>query len=147
MSTIADRSIVVMNFKMSLADGQIVKNTYEEKPVKFTMGDGSFSEVFENAMRGLGVGDHKKIVLAPNDAFGEVNPDNIYHLPRQRFSPDWQLEKDMAIAFDYTADNEMVGIVREFDAAFVTVDFNHPLSGREITFDVEIMEVQVPASV
>ena len=44
-----------------------------------------------------------------------------------------KLEKDLAVAFDYVGDNEMVGIVKEFDAAFVTVDFNHPLSGQEIT--------------
>ena len=92
-------------------------------------------------MLGLSVGDKKTITLDTEDAFGEPNPGNIHHLPRSRFPADMHIEKDVAIAFDQAGGNEMVGVVKECDDGFVTVDFNHPLSGQTIVFDVEIVEL------
>ena len=139
MKPITSQSTVVMHFTLT-AKGHLIKNTRDDRPVKFTMGDGSFSEAFESALLGLNIHDKKSITLQPEDAFGRIQTENIYHIPRERFPTDMVLEKDLAVSFDDPSGREMIGIVKMFDEGLVTVDFNHPLAGCEVTFDVEIME-------
>ncbi|NTS76704.1 FKBP-type peptidyl-prolyl cis-trans isomerase [Catenovulum sp. SM1970] len=136
------QSQVVMHFSILLADGSAAESTkVHNKPAKFTMGDGSLTPSFEKCLIGLKAGDEKSFELQPEDAFGQPNPDNIYHLDRTKFSADTPAEVGAIIAFAGPDGNEIPGIVREVAGQSVTVDFNHPLAGQVVTFAVEIIDV------
>ena len=131
-----------MHFSIKLADGSAAESTkVNNRPAKFVMGDGSLTDNFEKCLLGLTVGESKTFELAPEDAFGQPNPDNIHYVERSRFSADAPAQVGAIIAFTQPNGAELAGIVREVNGDSVTVDFNHPLAGQTLTFEVEILQV------
>jgi FKBP-type peptidyl-prolyl cis-trans isomerase SlpA len=135
-------SEVILHFDLKLADGSAADSTrVNNKPAKLVIGDGSLTPNFEGCLLGLKAKDKKSFTLEANDAFGMPNPDNIHHLERSKFSAETPAEEGMIIAFNQPDGSELPGIIREVTGDSVTVDFNHPLAGQVITFDVEIISV------
>lgn len=144
---IGDNSEVIMHFDLKLEDGSAADSTrVNKKPAKLVMGDGSLTPNFEACLIGLKQGDKKSFTLAADDAFGQPNPDNIHHMDRTRFGADMTLEEGMIIAFAQPDGSEVPGIVRSLAGDSVTVDFNHPLAGQTVIFDVEIIDVIAPST-
>lgn len=132
-----------MHFDLKLQDGSAADSTrVNGKPAKLVIGDGSLTANFEACLLGLKAGDKKSFTLGPEDAFGMPNPDNIHHFDRSRFSADAPAKEGMIIAFAQPGGAEIPGIVRAVAGDSVTVDFNHPLAGQTVTFDVEILSVK-----
>lgn len=139
---ISHNSEVVMHFSINLSDGSAAESTrVNNRPAKFVMGDGSLTENFEKCLLGLHINDKKQFELAPQDAFGLPNPDNIHYVDRSRFSHQAPAEVGSIIAFTQPNGMELPGIVRAVEGDSVTVDFNHPLAGQTLIFDVEILQV------
>jgi FKBP-type peptidyl-prolyl cis-trans isomerase SlpA len=142
MREINHNSEVIFHFSIILSDGSAADSSkVDNKPAKLVMGDGSLTENFEKCLLGLTAGDNKSFELAPEDAFGQPNPDNIYHLDRNKFDSETPAKIGSIIAFTQQDGTELPGIIREVVGESVTVDFNHPLSGQKLTFEVEIIEV------
>ncbi|SFD24585.1 FKBP-type peptidyl-prolyl cis-trans isomerase [Pseudoalteromonas denitrificans] len=141
-TVINNNSEVIFHFSIKLPDGSAADSSkVHNKPAKLIIGDGSLTANFEKCLLGLKAGDNKSFELAPEDAFGQPNPDNIYHLDRAKFGADTPATIGAIIAFTQPDGSELPGIIREVAGDSVTVDFNHPLSGHQLTFDVEIIEV------
>ena len=135
-------SEVLMHFSIKLADGSAAESTkVNNKPAKFVMGDGSLTANFEKCLLGLNQGDHKSFELAPQDAFGLPNPDNFHYVERSRFSAEAPAEVGAIIEFTQPNGAQLPGIIRAVEGESVTVDFNHPLAGQTLTFEVEIIEI------
>lgn len=142
MTTIAQNSAVTLHFTIKLKDGSVADSTHNMgKPAKFVMGDGSLSENFESCLLGLTVGDNQVIELKAQDAFGLPNPDNIHHMDRAKFVGDAEVEVGTIMAFSGPDGAEIPGIITEVAGDSVTVDFNHPLAGQDVSFEVEILSV------
>lgn len=136
-------SKVVLHFDLKLDDGSAADSTrVNGKPARLTIGDGNLTPNFEQCLMGLKIGDKEEFTLPPEDAFGEPNPQNIYHIERSRFSYETPPEEGAIIAFTQPDGREVPGIIREIDGQMVTVDFNHPLAGQRVTFAVEILSVE-----
>jgi FKBP-type peptidyl-prolyl cis-trans isomerase SlpA len=139
---IGARSTVIFHFDIKLADGSAAESTrVHNKPARLQMGDGSLSAAFEAQLLGLVAGDKKTFTLAPEDAYGMPNPDNIYYVDRSRFSLEAPAQPGMIIGFTMPDGAELPGLIREVVGDSVTVDFNHPLAGQTLTFNVDIVEV------
>ncbi|AZL84006.1 FKBP-type peptidyl-prolyl cis-trans isomerase [Aliivibrio salmonicida] len=142
MSKIESNSEVTLHFTIKLKDGSIADSTQTSgKAAKFTMGDGSLSENFEQCLLGLEANQSKSIELNTVDAFGLPNPDNIHHMDRNRFVGDAAAEVGTIMAFTGPDGVDIPGIITDIAGDSVTVDFNHPLSGQDVIFDVEIVAV------
>lgn len=141
-NVISSNSEVVMHFDLTLEDGSAADSTrVNNKPAKLRLGDGSLTPGLEAALIGLAEGEKKVITISGDDAFGAPNPDNIHHMDRTRFAADTPLEPGTILAFSQPDGSEVPGIVREVAGDSVTVDFNHPLAGQTVKFDVEILSV------
>lgn len=135
-------STVTLHFDIRLKDGSVADGTRAVgKPFQFQMGTGVFSEKLEEKLLGLTIGDKPKIMLLPEEAFGEPHPSNIFQVPRSKFNEDEALETGMIYLFTQKDGRELPGIIRNIDQHEVTVDFNHPLSGQVILFDMEICAI------
>jgi FKBP-type peptidyl-prolyl cis-trans isomerase SlpA len=139
---ITENSEVLMHFSIKLSDGSAVDSTkVDNKPAKFVMGDGSLTPGFEACLLGLAEGSNESFTLAPEAAFGLPNPDNFHYIDLSKFSADVPAEVGTIITFTQPDGTELPGIIREVVAESVTVDFNHPLAGQTVTFDVEVLTV------
>lgn len=141
-TTIQPGSEVQMHFAIKLTDGSIADNTREHgKPACFKMGDGNVLDKVESALIGMKVGEKKKITLTPEEGFGVANPDNLHWLPKTQFPHDITLEEGLIIGFTQPNGVELPGIIREIKDENVLVDFNHPLCGQTLIFDLEIVAI------
>tara|TARA_R110002126_G_scaffold16527_27_gene66090 strand:+ start:18712 stop:19149 length:438 start_codon:yes stop_codon:yes gene_type:complete len=139
---IGPHSTVLFHFDITLADGSAAESTrVHNKPAKLQMGDSSISPAFEAELLGLVAGATKRFTLAPQDAYGMPNPDNIYYVDRSKFSSDAPATVGSIIGFAMPDGSELPGLVRDVVGDSVTVDFNHPLAGQTLTFNVEIVKV------
>ncbi len=145
--TIGPGSEVTMHFTLSLVDGTIADSTHEGEPLRFVMGDGSLIEGLELVLYGLKKGDRQCLSIEPRDAFGFPDEENIHTMPRSEFPPDMELEAGLIIGFTTPSGEEVPGAIKEIKGDDVVVDFNHPLAGHEIIFDVEIIEVKPGLSI
>ena len=131
---------VTLHFAIKLDNGDVVDSTFDKEPATFTVGDGSLLPGFEQALYGLKAGDKRSLPIGPEQGFGQGNPQNIQVMPRAQFA-DMELSEGLLIIFNDAANAELPGVVKAFDANQVTIDFNHPLAGKDLTFDVEIIAV------
>jgi FKBP-type peptidyl-prolyl cis-trans isomerase SlpA len=135
-------SAVLVHFTLKLEDGSTAESTRANgKPALFRLGDGSLSAALEEALLGLTAGEAKQFTLEPEDAFGGVSPDLIQYFSRRDFIDAGEPEVGAIMLFSGMGGSEMPGVIREVSGDSITVDFNHPLAGRRIQFDVEVLEI------
>ena len=143
---VRDGSSITLHFALLLPSGEEVDTTRRGQPATLTLGDGNLLHGFEAALIGLQAGDDAQITIAAADAFGERNPGNVQTMPKNRFtdfSADQELEPGLMISFQ-APDGELPGVVTQVFSEAIEVDFNHPLSGNDIIFDVSILSVEDP---
>jgi len=134
-------SEVLMHFSIRLEDGTVAESTDGGEPMRFVMGDGTLVDGLELALYGLHAGDRQTLTIGPENAFGYRDPNNVHSLSRADFPPDMTLDEGVIVGFTTPAGDEIPGMVMAVGEERVSVDFNHPLAGHEITFEVEILEV------
>ena len=138
---IAQDTQVTLHFALSLENGDQVDTTFDKQPATFKIGDGSLLPGFEQQLFGLKAGDKRIFQIAPEQGFGQHNQQNVQVMPRSQFEG-IELSEGLLVIFNDAAKTELPGIVKAFDERQVTVDFNHPLAGKALTFEVEIFDVK-----
>ena len=131
---------VTLHFAIKLEDGQIIDSNFDKEPATFAVGDGNLLEGFEKALFGLEEGAKQTLKILPENGFGMPNPSNIQNVPRAQFEG-MELEQGLVISFVDAGNGELPGVISEFDDKMVAVDFNHPLAGKQLDFEVEILNV------
>lgn len=133
---------VTLHFELKLEDGTLVDSNFEQVPATFAIGDGNLLPGFEEVLFGLKAGDQQSFMITPEKGFGQHNPENLQVLERDEFPLDVTLEEGLVVSFADAQRAELPGVVTAFDDQSVTVDFNHPLAGRNIEFRVQIIDVK-----
>ena len=139
---VSEGTRVYLNFSVSLEDGSEIDSNFGGDPVEFVVGDGSLLPGFERLIFGMSAGDRQLFSVAPENAFGQPNDGNVQYLPRSQFDDDTELEIGLVFSFADASGGELTGLIVAFDEDEVTVDFNHPLAGRNILFDVLVHRVE-----
>ncbi len=133
---------VELHFSLRLSDtGELVDSTFGKKPASLVIGDGNLPQAFEMVIHGMNAGERKVETIEPKDGFGQRNPSNIQRIPRDQFDPEVELAEGLVLSFQDKAKSELPGVVSLIEDRMVTVDFNHPLAGRDLEFEVEILSV------
>ncbi len=134
---------VRLHFGLHLETGEEVDTTRRGDPAMLTIGDGNLLPGFEAVLLGMRAGDDAQVLMEPEDAFGPRREENVQTLRRDRFGADMALEEGLMVSFSGPG-GELPGVVRAVMEEHVEVDFNHPLAGRRIVFDVSIIDVRAP---
>lgn len=137
---------ITMHFTLKLESGEIIDSTRERQPAVFQFGDGNLPAGFEACIQGMKAGEQASFQVTPEHAFGMPNPNNVQEFRRDQFAADMELVPGLVISFADASKAELPGIVKEVDGNRVVVDFNHPLAGRTLTFEVEILDVKPAGS-
>ena len=137
---------VTLHFALRLPDGEIIDSNFEREPATFIVGDGNLLQGFEKAIFGLQEGDRKTLTIKPEDGFGQRNPNNVQEIARNQFGADIQLQEGLMLSFADAQKTELPGVVKRFNDDVVIIDFNHPLAGHNIYFEVAILKIE-PAQI
>jgi peptidylprolyl isomerase len=109
--------------------------------MELTIGEGDFYLPVEAALIGMQVGEKKSVVISPDDAFGDYNPENVFTIKRSEFADD--ITPEVGLGLEVTGEDDeiyMVTIIKVTDDE-ISLDTNHPLAGEELTYDIELVEI------
>jgi FKBP-type peptidyl-prolyl cis-trans isomerase SlpA len=120
---------------------QEVASTHETGPETFRLGQGEIDPRLELCLTGLRKGEHRLFQLAPWQAFGERHEELVQTLPRSDFPAGMELAVDHLVDFELPNGEAVQGRILALDADSVQLDFNHPLAGLPVEFEVEILDI------
>ena len=148
VATIQQNSQISMHFALRMdveVEGKIQKqevdSTFGKKPAEFQLGDVNLLPGFESFLTGLVAGDQQMFSVPPEKAFGQSNPQNIQEMKRSDFAADMPLSPGLVVSFADAANTELPGVIKSAQGDVVVVDFNHPLAGKTLEFEVQILSV------
>lgn len=138
---VSDGMEVTLHFTLNLEDGTELDSTRDKSPATFQVGDGNLPPGFEHHLNGMSAGQSGTFKISPEHGFGQHNPQNVQLMSRDQFENETP-EEGVVMSFSDVGGGELPGVIKSVDGNQVEVDFNHPLAGRTLTFDVEILEVK-----
>jgi FKBP-type peptidyl-prolyl cis-trans isomerase SlyD len=140
--TIAQHKIVTIHYKVvDVASGEVIDSSEGGQPMTYLHGAQNIIPGLEQALEGKQVGDEFEVTVAPADAYGEYSEERVQQVPMEAFEGVEKVEPGMA----FTAQTEhgpINLIVTEVDEAIVTVDANHPLAGKSLSFSVKVESIR-----
>ena len=133
---------VSLQFQLKLADGTVIEETRPGEMFEFAVGDGALVEGLEQRLLDLCAGDQVTFnVPAEEGVFGYPEPDKVHSMRRDEFSGSMEIAPGSVVEFELPNGEEVLGVITKLNDDEVTVDFNHPLIGRDFIFEVTIAAV------
>jgi FKBP-type peptidyl-prolyl cis-trans isomerase 2 len=140
-ATVKDKKMVQMSYTGTLSDGSVFGQSEKDKPLEFMVGAKKIIPALERQLLGMKVGDRKKITLKAVDAYGEYDKTALKEFPKSMFPKDSTFA--VGERFLVQTPNGPYPIkIAEVKDTTVVVDFNHPLAGKDLTFDVQVVKIR-----
>ena len=140
--TIEAGNQVSVHYTGTFEDGEIFDSSQDREPLSFEVGAGQMIEGFDQAVVGMKVGESKKITLAPEEAYGPRNEELLIDFPMANFPEDMKVEVGMMLQLTNQDGQPVPATVAEINEESVKMDVNHPMAGKTLNFDIEIVEVK-----
>ena len=133
---------VTLEYKGSLDDGTVFDSSENHKnPLQFEVGSGKVIPGFDQAVVGMKEGEEKKFTLQPAQAYGDRNPKLTQIVPRTELPKDQEPKVGMMLAVGTPDGKQIPATITKVTPSEVTLDMNHPLAGKALTFDIKLVEV------
>lgn len=142
VNTIQSGSRVTLHYTLSLADKTVVDSTREAEPITFQIGSGALIEMLERPLFGLHTGEQRRFEISAAASQLPASAEAIQVMVRSDFPAELALETGQVLGFVMPTGEEVPGLIVSISDTEVVVDFSHPLAGRDLIFDVEILAVE-----
>ncbi len=139
--TVAPDSFLTLHYRVTTSDGSEILNTFDMKPATLQMGSGQLAENLEKCLLGQPAGERLVFLLEPAQAFGEHNPRLVERIAREALPAGMELKENAVVEFNDGEGAEFAGFLRELTDTHALFDFNHPLAGKSVRFEVEIIGI------
>lgn len=141
-NTVEIGNTIALHYRGTLDNGDQFDNSYERgEALTFQSGVGQVVPGFEAGVMGMAVGETKTFTLEPKEAYGPHIPEAIQQVPSSAFAPGMDLSEGTVVQGQAPDGSPMMARIVETDKSTVTVDMNHPLAGKSLTFEVEIVSI------
>jgi FKBP-type peptidyl-prolyl cis-trans isomerase 2 len=142
MSQVKENNTVKVNYTGKLSNGEIFDTSEGKEPIEFTLGQGKLIPGFEKGLIDMKLNEKKTIEIAKEDAYGDVNKDLIQEIKKEQLPQDMAPEVGMGLVSKTPDGQEINLVVVEVKEDSVVIDGNHPLAGRDLVFDLEVVEIK-----
>lgn len=133
--------VLNLHYAIGAAEGEALISTFGGNPATLALGGGELAPALERCLAQVAPGTRQVFVLEAGEAFGERRDDLVQSFPRSAFTADMALEPGAVVEFSGPDGGKHAGTVREIGDHAVRVDFNHPLAGCAVRFEVEVLAV------
>ena len=130
-----------LHYTGTLADGTVFDSSEKREPLEFTFGEGQIIKGFEDGIKDMKANEEMAINIKAKDAYGEHNPDLIKNIPSDSFHPEMKLEKGGRLILKSQTGEQFQAHVAYVDDQKITIDLNHPLAGKDLTFRIKLLQV------
>ncbi|MEH6519784.1 FKBP-type peptidyl-prolyl cis-trans isomerase [Sulfitobacter sp.] len=141
MAEVKAGDTVHLHYTGTLLDGSTFDSSAGREPLQFEVGSGQIIPGLDVAIPGMKIGDKKIVKIGADDAYGQLNPEMRQAVPREGIPADIPLEVGTQLQMQTPDGQAMPVTVVEVDEATVTLDANHPLAGKDLQFDIELMKI------
>ena len=141
MAEVKSGDTVAIHYTGTLLDGTTFDSSEGRDPLEFQVGSGQIIPGLDTALPGMAVGDKKVVKVACQDAYGEANPEMRQAVPREGIPADIPLDLGTQLQMQTPEGQAVPVTVVSVDDATVTLDANHPLAGKDLQFDIELVKI------
>jgi FKBP-type peptidyl-prolyl cis-trans isomerase SlyD len=134
--------VVLLDYLVRLATGQVVETSSVKGPIEYLHGSGQILPALERAIEGLSEGQEAAFSIAPEEAYGQRREDNVVSLPKGLFPSDVRLQPGLCLFARASGGQSYPITVKEVKGDLVLVDLNHPFAGERLFFEVNIRGVR-----
>lgn len=132
---------VKVHYHGRLTSGETFDKSEGREPLEFEVGSGAVIKGFDEGVTGMAVGEKKTINIPFLEAYGPRNPEMIIEMPKDRFPQDMEVEVGMPLVMSDGQGNQYQVVVTELKDNAVVLDANHPLAGKDLIFDLELVDI------
>ena len=133
---------VAVHYTGTLKDGEVFDSSRDRDPLEFELGGGQVIPGFDRAVEGLEIGESREVTLTPDEGYGEPREDLVVDVDRSQFPDDEEPSVGRQVQVQVAPGQNRVATIAEIDDESITLDLNHPLAGKELTFAVELVEIK-----
>ena len=141
MSDAKEGDTVKVHYTGTLEDGTVFDSSRDHEPIEFTFGKGQIIKGFENAVLGMSIGETKTVRIPSNEAYGPRRDELLLKFNKTDFPPDIEPVKGLVLDLRNPDGRSLVARITEVSGDLVTLDANHPMSGKDLTFKIDLVEV------
>lgn len=141
MAEVKNGDTIKVHYTGKLEDGTVFDSSSGRDPLEFKVGEGQVILGFEEAVIGMSPGDTKTVKIPENQAYGGTREDMLIKLDRNQIPPHIQLEVGLQLRVTGPDGQPAVVTVTELSDSHVKLDANHPLAGKDLTFEIELVEI------
>ncbi|NBC04236.1 MAG: peptidylprolyl isomerase [Bacteroidetes bacterium] len=141
MSKAKDGDTVKVHYTGTLENGEVFDTSQEREPLEFQLGQGQLIPGFENAVIGMSEGDSTKVDIPSDEAYGEVRDDLVINVPKDQLPEDVEPKVGMQLQVNQQNGEPIPVRITEIKDEELILDANHPLAGKNLTFEIELLEV------
>ena len=141
MSKAKNDDKVKVHYTGTLEDGTVFDSSREREPLEFTVGGGEMIKGFDAAVVGMAVGESKKFTIPAADAYGERRDEMIFDVERSQLPEGMEPEVGQHLQTQAEGGHPVILEIVAVEESSVTLDGNHPLAGKDLNFDIEIIEI------
>lgn len=142
MSQVKLNDTVRVHYTGKLENGQIFDSSLQREPLEFTLGQGQLIPGFEQGVLDMKVKEKKTIQIPHTEAYGEVKQELFHEVEKDKLPEELQLEEGMGLVSKAPDGTERQLVLHEIKESTIVVDANHPLAGKDLTFEVELVEIK-----
>jgi peptidylprolyl isomerase len=137
-----DGDSVSVHYTGKLEDGTVFDSSLEREPLEFTLGEGTLIPGFEEAVRGMHVGQSKTVTIPPEEAYGPYLDEMVLVIEREQLPPELNPAVGQQLQMQQQDGRVIVVLVTDISETTITVDANHSLAGKDLIFDIELLEIK-----
>lgn len=142
MAQVQQGNTVKVHYTGRLEDGTVFDTSQDRDPLSFTVGEGMVIPGFEQAVAGMEPGDTKTTEITPEEGYGPRREDMVVQVPQQQISQDVQPSVGQQLQLRLQNGQTVPVVVTNVENGTVTIDANHPLAGRTLIFDIELVDIE-----
>lgn len=142
MSQVKANDTVKLHYTGKLSDGQVFDSSVQREPLEVTLGQGQLIPGFEKGLVDMKVNDKKTITIPKEEAYGEIQKELFQPIPKENLPQEIKPEVGMGLVSKNPDGSERQLRVAEVNEDHIVVDANHPLAGKDLTFDLELLEIK-----
>ncbi len=133
---------VKVHYKGTLEDGTVFDSSLKRgQPFEFTLGQGRLIKGFEKAVTGMAIGETKTVKVPPDEAYGPRNEDLVRKMEKSKFPPKIEAREGVFVSIRQPDGGVLDAVITEVTDEVVTLDANHPLAGKPLSFEIEMLEI------
>jgi FKBP-type peptidyl-prolyl cis-trans isomerase SlyD len=138
---IEENKVVTMNYTLKDTQGNVIQST-DKEPFQFLSGNQQILPILEKEISSMIIGSKKNVKIPASDAYGEYNEQAIQQVDKNNFPKDVDLQVGMEFVANSPEGQQMPFVVKDVKPEEVVIDFNHPLAGKDLEFDVELVDIR-----